>query len=49
MKNEIRSQLAQNNRRLEIFLYTQRAAGVSDGALGEDLGEPAGTARSALD
>lgn len=48
MKNEIRFQLAQNNRGLEIFLCSQRAAGVSDGALGEDPGEPAGTARSAL-
>lgn len=48
MKNEIRFQLAQNNGRFEVFLYAQWAAGVSDGALSEDSGEPTGTASSAL-
>lgn len=48
MKNEIRFQLTQNNRRLEIFLCAQRAAGVSDGALGQHPREPAGTARPVL-
>jgi len=31
MKNEMRFQLAENNGRFEIFLYAQRAAGVSSG------------------